>query len=57
MSKRKNFREWLDEDEAEYRDDQYSKYDGKRFDKNKRKVQEARRNRRTSKESFFSEDE
>ncbi len=44
-SKSKKFREWMDEDFD-------SKKDSKRYDKRKAKIQEARRNKRKSRDSF-----
>jgi len=54
MAKRKNFREWYEEDEWDDKDSSVRKKDTKRYDKKKEKIQKARKQKARQKNSFFS---
>lgn len=52
MSKKKNFREWMDED-FEERDVKMKRKDSKRYDRKKASIQKARRNKNKNKFSHL----
>lgn len=52
MSKKKNFREWMEHDDWET-DVKFKKKDSKRYDKKKDNIRNARKNKRNMKNSFF----
>ena len=55
MAKRKNFRDWYEEDEwGEEKDSQFGKKDTKRYDKKRAKIQKARKQKAKQKNSYFS---
>lgn len=57
MSKRKNFRDWVDDyEEVEWEESEprIVKTDTKRYDKKKAKIQNARKQKAKQKDSFFS---
>jgi len=52
MAKRKNFRDWYQEEED--REQKVNKTDSKRYDKKKSAIQRARRQKAKQKNSYFS---
>ena len=54
MSKRKNFRDWCEEDEWGDKEPRFKKQDSKRYDKKRAKIQNARKQKAKQKNSFFS---
>lgn len=57
MSKRKNFRDWVenyDEDEWGEKEPRFVKKDTKRYDKKKAKIQNARKQKAKQKNSYFT---
>lgn len=53
MAKKKNFREWMQEDEWGERDVKFKKKDTKRYDKKRDNIRNARKQKRNLKNSFF----
>ena len=58
MTKRKQFREWMQEDADSGWEDRsetasYKRKDGKRYDRKKSKIQNARKRKAREKHSFF----
>ena len=51
MSKRKNFKDWYDEESD--RDQKFKKQDGKRYDRKKAAIQRARKQKNKQKNSYF----
>ena len=56
MSKRKNFRDWYEDDEwvEEEKSEAFTKKDAKRYDKKKARIQKARKQKARQKNSYIS---
>lgn len=50
---KKKFRDWISEEYEEDNVKRYNRKDGKRYDKKKARIQNARKNKKNMKNSFF----